>query len=92
MFDEITWQTIGPLLFVGCPFLILYLLLKAESKTSSAMMPRKRRRIVSYRWYWKNPGLIPRLSREQRIKVERKFFESVEKGRRKTKNERVRVH
>ena len=79
MFEEITLQAIGALLFVGCPFLIFYLLIKAGDKTSSTMIPKKK--IVSYRYYWKNPGLISKLSREQRNRVEGKFFELVEKGR-----------
>ena len=78
---EIMLQTVGTLLFVGCPFLIPYLLLKTKDKNSLAMIPEKRKRIASYRLYWKNPSLISKLSSEQRNGVEAKFFESVEKSR-----------
>jgi hypothetical protein len=81
MFKEVILQTVGTLLFVGCPFLILYLLLKLKDKSSSTMIPEKKKRIASYRLYWNHPRLISKLSGEQRKRVEEKFFKLVEKGR-----------
>ena len=81
MFEVIILQTFGTLLLVGCPFLILLLFLKTRDKTSSTMIPEKKKRIASYRLYWNNPRLISELSWEQRMKVEEKFFKSVEKSR-----------
>ena len=81
MFEAVILQTFGILLFVGCPFLILYMLLKTRDKASSTMMPEKKKRISSYRFYWNNPRLISELSREQRQRVEEKFFKLVERSR-----------
>ena len=81
MFKEVILQIVGTLLFVGCPFLTFYLLLKLRDESSPAIMPEKKKRIASYRLYWNHPRLISKLSGEQRKRVEEKFFKLVEKGR-----------
>lgn len=86
MSEEIILGTTGILLFVGCPILFSHLLLTRRGKTSSTNEHEKKKRIASYRLYWNNPRLISELSEEQRNRITEKFFESVERNRKKNIN------